>query len=178
MARMIPQTLPFDAPGSEQRVFELLRDGPGTGDWTVIWSYRPVQLELESRRRREVDFLILIPKAGILCLEVKGGQFEIRDGSWYPAGTSKSIESPDRQSEQAMFTLRNDLIRQFQREPSVLSAPMDFAVAHMKRQQSQTLTLASLYAQRPHESLRYLRRTCAEYRFGPFLSLRPLHYNH
>ena len=129
MARMIPQTLPFDAPGSEQRVFELLRDGPGTDDWTVIWSYRPAQLELESRRRREVDFLILIPRAGIICLEVKGGQFEIRDGSWYPAGASKSIVSPDRQSEQAMFALRNDLVRQFQREPNVLSAPMNFAVA-------------------------------------------------
>lgn len=129
MTRMIPQTLPFDAPASEQRLFELLRDAPGTDDWAAIWSYRPAQFELESGRRREVDFIILIPRAGILCLEVKGGQFEIRDGSWYTAGARKSIESPDRQSEQAMFALRNDLLRQFQREPTVLSAPMDFAVA-------------------------------------------------
>ena len=99
MTRMIPQTLPFDAPASEQRLFELLRDALGTDDWAAIWSYRPAQFELESGRRREVDFIILIPRAGILCLEVKGGQFEIRDGSWYTAGARKSIESPDRQSE-------------------------------------------------------------------------------
>jgi hypothetical protein len=59
MAKMIPQTLPYDAPNSEKRVFGLLRDSPVTEDWIVIWSYRPPQFDLESGRRREVDLVLL-----------------------------------------------------------------------------------------------------------------------
>ena len=129
MAKMIPHSLPFDAPQAERRVFEILRDSPTSDTWTVVWSYRPAQLDLETRRRREIDFLVLVPGAGIVCLEAKGGQFYIRDGSWYRPGGRAPIETPVRQSEQAMFALRNDLVREFQREASVLSAPMDFAVA-------------------------------------------------
>ena len=131
MAKMVPHNLPFDAPPAGRRVFEILRDSPTSDRWTVVWSYRPAQLDLETRRRREIDFLVLIPGAGIICLEAKGGQFDISDGSWYRLGERVPIESPVRQSEQAMFALRNDLIREFQREAGVMSGPLEFAVAFL-----------------------------------------------
>ena len=129
MATMIPQTIPFDAPDSEKLVFRLLRDDPAADDWRVIWSHRPRQFDLESGRRREVDFLIIIPNRGILCLEVKGGQFEILDGQWHRLRDPGDIEPPDRQAERAMFALRNELRQQFPGNNGVLSAPIDFAVA-------------------------------------------------
>ena len=129
MARMIPQAIPFDAPASERRVFELLRDGSGTEDWSVIWSYRPPQFGLESGRRREVDFLILIPGRGIMCLEVKGGQFYICDGEWHRPTESHAVEPPDRQSESAMYALRSDLVERFASNNGVMSTPIDFALA-------------------------------------------------
>ena len=129
MATMIPESIPFDAYESERRVFRLLREAPDTDAWWVIWSYRPRQFELESGRRREIDFLVLMPGAGILCLEVKGGQYEIRQGVWYPAGNRESVERPDRQSEQAMFALRNELLQQFNANNDIKSLPLDFAVA-------------------------------------------------
>ena len=129
MARMIPQAIPFDAPDSERSVFEFLRDGIGTEDWSVVWSYRPPQFDLESGRRREVDFVILIPQRGILCLEVKGGPFNISDGQWYRPSGTESIEPPDRQSERAMHALRTQLREQFSSNNDVMATPMDFGVA-------------------------------------------------
>ena len=129
MATMIPATISYDAPSSEKRIFEMLRDDPATSGWTVLWSYRPRLFDLESGRRREVDFLILIPSAGILCLEVKGGHFDIRGGQWYPASQDESVEPPDRQSEQAMFSLRRELTQQFPGDDRILSTPLDFALA-------------------------------------------------
>ena len=131
MATMIPQTLPFDAWESEKRIFNLLRDDPAANDWRIIWSHRPRQFDLESGRRREIDFLIIIPNRGILCLEVKGGQYDIRDGQWYRPGDRSPIEPPDRQSERAMFALRNELRQQFPGRNRLLSAPIDFAVAFL-----------------------------------------------
>ena len=129
MARMIPQAMPFDAPDSERRVFDFLREGTGTDDWRVVWSYRPPQFDLESGRRREIDFIILIPGRGILCLEVKGGPFYISNGQWYRPSDTKPIEPPDRQSESAMHALRNQLREQFSSNNGVMAAPIDFGVA-------------------------------------------------
>ena len=129
MATMIPQTIPFDAPESEKRIFNLLRDDPAAADWRIIWSHRPRQFDLESGRRREIDFLIIIPNRGILCLEVKGGQFDLRNGQWHPLGNANAIEPPDRQSEQAMFALRHELQQQFPHDSGIQSTPIDFAVA-------------------------------------------------
>ena len=129
MTTMIPQTIPFDAPESEKRIFNLLRDDPSAADWRIIWSHRPRQFDLESGRRREIDFLIIIPNRGILCLEVKGGQFDLRNGQWHPLGNANAIEPPDRQSEQAMFALRHELQQQFPHDSGIQSTPIDFAVA-------------------------------------------------
>ena len=59
MATIIPPVIPDDAPDSERLVFELLRADPATESWIIGHKVRPRQSR--RRRRREVDFLILIP---------------------------------------------------------------------------------------------------------------------
>ena len=122
MAIMIPETIPPDAPHSERTVFELLRDDPATDGWVVIHSS-----EHNSRqgRPREIDFLILMPNCGVVCLEVKGGGFEVANGQWYSIGARASVEPPINQGRAAMFALVDDL----EKSLSDLAVPIDFAVA-------------------------------------------------
>ena len=130
MATMIPETIPSEAPYSEKLVFRLLRDDPATNGWVIIHSFRTMQLNQYSGWRREIDFLMLIPNRGILCLEVKGGQFDIRGGQWYRVGSSESVESPVDQSEREMFALRKELRHHFPRiNDAIGSCPIGFAVA-------------------------------------------------
>ena len=133
MATMIPESIPGDAPDSERRIFNLLRDDPTADNWVVLWSLRPGQRNLQSGRRREVDFLILIPKGGAICLEVKGGQFDIRNGQWHRAREAEAMENPAAQSEAAMHRLRREIGDEFSRKSRendrIKAMPMDFAVA-------------------------------------------------
>ena len=125
MAIMIPEAVPPDAPHSEQTVFDLLRDDPATDDWVVIHSS---EYDAYQGRPREIDFLILMPGCGIVCLEVKGGGFEVENGQWYSLWSGSSVESPISQGRAAMFALKNELERSFWRDLSNSPIPIDFAV--------------------------------------------------
>ncbi len=73
---------------------------------------------------------MLIPNKGILCLEVKGGQFSISRGQWYRPGDSQTVEPPVEQSEKAMFALKKELSHHFSRgHDAMRSCPIGFAVA-------------------------------------------------
>lgn len=104
MARMIPPEVPRDTPKGEELLFQMLRDDPDTAGWVVLHS-------LEIRRHRtksegEIDMVILAPKLGILCIEVKGCDVTRRDGRWiYPYG--ESMEGPFRQASRSMHSLRD-----------------------------------------------------------------------
>jgi hypothetical protein len=81
MARMIPAQYDVSTvSAAERRIFDLLKNDPNTNSWTVIHS-----LGLARRGRKpygEIDFVVLIPQGGILCLEVKGGRVTCKDGVW------------------------------------------------------------------------------------------------
>ena len=74
MAKMIPSE--FDeatVSAAERRFFELIKHDPDTADWTALHS-----LGLARRGRKpfgEIDFVVIIPAAGVFCLEVKGGAY-------------------------------------------------------------------------------------------------------
>ena len=125
MAILIPETIPPDAPYSEQTVFKLLRDDPATDGWMIVHSS---EHDTYQGRPREIDFLILMPGCGIVCLEVKGGGFEVESGRWYSLGSGSSVESPISQGRAAMFALKNELERSFWKELSNSPIPIDFAV--------------------------------------------------
>src|SRR5690606_39033237 len=83
MARMIPSEVygPSTPPG-EITVFEALRDDPETKDWVVLHSLDIVHHR--SQISGEIDFVVIIPKKGVLVVEVKSHSFiDRRDGLWF-----------------------------------------------------------------------------------------------
>ena len=97
MAKMLPHRCDASTTESaaERALFERFRDEPGTEQWTVLHS-----LGLARRGRKpygEIDFVVLIPSAGVFCLEVKGGGVTRHDGVWTTTGrhgTSELKRSP------------------------------------------------------------------------------------
>lgn len=116
MARMIPPRVDGTTPRSERRVFELLREDPATADWTVLHS-----LGLARRGVRqpygEIDFVVLVPGKGIVCLEVKGGRVQCEDGIWsttsHHGQTNRLARSPFQQAREGMFALRRSVLQRF-----------------------------------------------------------------
>ena len=73
MARMIPTQEPSER--SESMVFNALKNGYHTTGWTVFYS---LHVPIPGKQPREIDFLVIIPKYFcFICLEVKGGRFDI-----------------------------------------------------------------------------------------------------
>ena len=106
MARMIPPSIPADAPKGERTLFSKLRDDPKTLDWIVFHSF-DIRRHV-VRQEGEADMLVVIPEHGVLCLEVKGCDVSRRDGLWiYPYGTSPV--GPFRQAADAAHSIRNYL---------------------------------------------------------------------
>ncbi|WP_430293129.1 NERD domain-containing protein [Pseudomonas sp. B1-22] len=101
---MIPGFIDESAPPGEVALYRKLESAQC--DWTVIHS-----LDLapsNHNRRTELDFVILIPDVGILCVEVKSHREIGFDGDrWYPESITKS---PFRQAQDARFTLRRRLV--------------------------------------------------------------------
>lgn len=127
MARMIPSTIGRDtgSPG-EHEVFNRLRDDPATQDWTVLHSF-----DLPRHRtqvRGEVDFVILIPGEGILCLEVKAHTKVARTekGEWILGNDPPTRRSPFTQAKDNMFSVIE--ILKGQKVAAARSAPVWFAV--------------------------------------------------
>lgn len=102
--RMVPKFIDDSYPPGEVALFRKLDDA--NYDWTVIHS-----LDLAPsnyNRRTELDFVIVIPDIGILCVEVKSHREIGFDGiSWYPESIRKS---PFRQAQDARFSLRRRLV--------------------------------------------------------------------
>ena len=130
MAKMIPPYCDDDAPPSEKRVFRRLREDPDTTEWTVLHS-----LGLARRQRSpfgEIDFVAIIPREGIVCLEVKGGRVSCRDGVWRTVdggGHAHELrKSPFRQVQQAMFALRDCIRTHFRPHSPESQCPIGCAV--------------------------------------------------
>jgi hypothetical protein len=102
---MIPAFVPDDAPPGEKVIFERLKHCPA--DWVAIHS-----LDLapwNGHRRTELDFLVIIPSHGILCLEVKShSDIAYEDGSWFPP-TLKA--GPFKQALNARYSFRRRLVK-------------------------------------------------------------------
>jgi len=98
MARMIPSFVDEHAPPGERDVFNMLAAAPA--DWVVLHS---LDLAPWNRGlRTEVDFVLIVPDTGVLCIEVKS-QLDISfDGErWHPPEIKRS---PFKQATDARFT--------------------------------------------------------------------------
>ena len=55
----------------------------------------------------------MVPHGGVICLEVKGDSYDIRDGLWFRThgDGNPEAEAPDKQAENAMNALKRYLLR-------------------------------------------------------------------
>lgn len=106
MAQIIPETRPEQIThDSERLAFEALSRLPAS--YVVMHSYpwlRPDRDRSNSALREgEADFLVLHPARGLLVIEVKGGDCELRGRTWYRGG--KEIRDPFDQARRSKYAL-------------------------------------------------------------------------
>lgn len=111
MAKMIPAIInpECNSPG-EREIFNRLKNDPETRDWIVLHS-----LDIANHTHQvsgEIDFVIIIPSKGVLCLEVKAcSRLSCQNGLWYYGSNSQpDPRGPFKQASQAMHSLRKRLI--------------------------------------------------------------------
>lgn len=115
MARMIPGTIhPNVRSNAERRLFDVIRDAPGTDEWVCLHSLGLAKHA--TKRRGEIDFLLLTRK-GVFVLEVKGGRVSRANGVWTFmdrfGNAHQKNESPFDQASSAMFALEEDIRKHF-----------------------------------------------------------------
>src|SRR6516162_216785 len=130
MAKMIPAQIDAGVSAGERRVFSLLENDPDTSSWTVLHS-----LGLARRTTGpygEIDFVVIIPGEGIICLEVKGGRVSCEAGTWRTMNRLGDVavlkKSPFLQVRNAMFALRKAIVGHFGEYAPESSCPVGCAV--------------------------------------------------
>lgn len=115
---MIPPYLPPTCTSAGERsLFQKFASGPGTEGWVVLHALDVARHP--SQLAGEIDFVVIVPEQGVLCLEVKGGPVSRRDGRWiYGHGeqTTISAQGPFAQAASGMHAIRKHLAR---REPAL-----------------------------------------------------------
>ena len=127
MAKMIPKIISESASMAERKVFyelEKLND-----DYTIFHSVNlPKHL---YKVEGEIDFVIIC-KLGILCLEVKGGNVERKNGIWKftdrIGNVNEKSEGPYEQVEGNMYTLMKYLKEKFGEQSNITSTQFANAV--------------------------------------------------
>lgn len=110
MARMIPPYTRGDCPSrGEIEIFRRLKGDPAAQGWTVLHS-----LDIAHHLKRisgEIDFVVIVPSKGVLCLEVKAcSSLVCKDGLWYYGTESKADPlGPFKQVSGAMHSLRKEV---------------------------------------------------------------------
>ncbi|MFH0984127.1 MAG: NERD domain-containing protein [Candidatus Omnitrophota bacterium] len=126
MARMIPPQIGVNFKSSgEKRVFDMLMADKNTDDWIALHSLDVV--DHQTRITGELDFVVLVPGYGILCIEVKGcSHLMFKDGVWmYGTDFSPDRRGPFRQASEGMHSLRQYVQ---EKENKFIKVPFWYAV--------------------------------------------------
>lgn len=116
MARLIPSFMDERTPPGERDVFNLLAAGPD--DWTALHS---LDLSPWNRGlRTEIDFVVIVPDTGIICLEVKSHENLSFDGNrWYPAEIKRSPFKQASDGRHTFYRRLAEIVPQFKHIPVV-----------------------------------------------------------
>lgn len=116
MARMMPGFIDETSPPGERDVYNMLSDGPE--DWTVMHS---LDLAPWNRSlRTEIDFVVVVPDTGILCIEVKSHKEIGFDGvQWSPADIKRSPFKQASSGRYVFYSKLRDLAPRFRDVPVV-----------------------------------------------------------
>lgn len=131
MAKMIPARIDESVLSSaERRIFSLLEADPAARGWTVLHSLGLAHRE--TGPYGEIDFVVIIPGEGIICLEVKGGRVSCENGIWQTVDRNNNVatlgKSPFMQAREAMFALRRFIMDHFGRSTPEAQCPVGSAV--------------------------------------------------
>ena len=100
---IIPTETPRLANGAEKLVWQTLVDQLEPGDLLV-----PGQRVTDHLKDHEVDFVVAIEGAGIVCVEVKGGEVWHDGQGWCQTRGNRIHEiEPVRQAREACYALRD-----------------------------------------------------------------------
>lgn len=110
MTRFYPSVIDKEH-NSEVKFFNQLKYDEKNNNWLVLHS-----LGL-SDPAGEIDFVILIPGEGIVCVEIKGGRVFCENGDWYGVNGNDEIhkksKSPFMQARKNMFNLKDACFKYF-----------------------------------------------------------------
>lgn len=110
MAKMYPNYCITESPG-ERKLFNFLRESSKMQNWIVLHSLHIARHI--SKTKGEADFVVLIPSIGIIVIEVKSHQeIKVKQGSWFFGRENTPHESPFKQGETAMHSIRKHLVNQ------------------------------------------------------------------
>ena len=122
MARTYPRQLLDDelrSEDAERRTFDVLREGL-SDEWEAFHSSAwVIRDHAEGALDGEIDFVLVHPQRGVLCLEVKGGGIECRYGEWYRLERQKGggteavrMKDPFRQALDHRYALERKVAKQ------------------------------------------------------------------
>ena len=138
MARMIPPIIDGQVNSDGERdLFHAFKTSAETSDWVVLHS-----LDIAKHQTQvvgEIDFVIIVPRLGVVCLEVKACRsLEIVDGRWrYGQNKNWDSRGPFKQASRAMQSLRGQI---YKKHPKLRNVVFWSAVAftHMSFDSSST----------------------------------------
>ncbi|MCY3826280.1 MAG: nuclease-related domain-containing protein, partial [Candidatus Dadabacteria bacterium] len=132
MARMIPAYIADDKTSlAERRIFSQLKDDPDTAEWTVL---HPLELARRGKKKPygEIDFVVIMPGEGIICLEIKGGGISCEEGQWKTTNRHGQEfllkKSPFAQARDSMYALRNSIMEHFGEGSRESRCPIGYGV--------------------------------------------------
>ncbi|MEQ1573885.1 MAG: NERD domain-containing protein [Vicinamibacterales bacterium] len=116
MARLIPSVTDDHTSPGERAVFNLLAAGPD--DWVALHS---LDLAPWNRGlRTEIDFVVIVPDTGLLCVEVKSHEtIAFKDDRWHPAEIRRSPFKQAADARHTLFRRLRDVAPQFRHVPVV-----------------------------------------------------------
>jgi len=116
MARLIPSFMDDRTPPGERDVFNLLAAGPD--DWVALHS---LDLAPWNRSlRTEIDFVVIVPDTGIVCVEVKSHELiSFAEGRWYPPDINRSPFKQAADGRHTFYRRLRDLLPELKRVPVV-----------------------------------------------------------
>jgi hypothetical protein len=116
MARLIPSFLDDRTPPGERDVFNMLAAGPD--DWVALHS-----LDLAPWNhglRTEIDFVVIVPDMGLLCVEVKSHEaISFENDQWNPPEIRRSPFKQASDGRHTLYRRLRELAPQFRSVPVV-----------------------------------------------------------
>lgn len=116
MARLIPSFMDDRTSPGERDVFNMLVAGPE--DWVALHS---LDLAPWNRGlRTEIDFVVIVPETGIVCIEVKSqNAISFSDDRWSPPEIKRSPFKQASDGRHTFYRRLRDIAPQFRNVPTV-----------------------------------------------------------